>query len=166
MLLSFRPRPDAAKGHRDFARCWDSWPSEQGAEAPPGTASQARGMGRGGHQTRYHHPCSASSHCWGTGRPCVAANLNLICVFCLNAGAQPRSVHSLSQLSLTVLCTPKMAGKKSASTNIHINIAEGKKILTNVQVNMHMTDFCLLSHTHTSEMEQKDNSVLGYTNTD
>lgn len=84
------------------------------------------GWGEEGYQTRYH-PSFASFHCWGTGRPFVAGNLNLICLFCLNAGPQPHSVHSLSQLSLTVLCTPKMAEKNSASTNLHINIGGGKK---------------------------------------
>lgn len=93
---------------------------------------QARQSGQGDGERRERdefsrHPCSASSHCWGTGRPCVAANLNLICVFCLDAGPQPRSVHSLSQLSLTVLCTPKMAEKKSATTNLYINIAGVEK---------------------------------------
>lgn len=89
------PSPRCCKGHLDFARCSDSWPSEQGAEPYPPPRYGHSGKGRGVRRGTRPIIIPALHH--------LTASLNLICIFSLNARPQPHSVHSLGQLSLTVL---------------------------------------------------------------
>lgn len=125
--LSFCPHLDTAKEILTLPGVLQplAKPAKSGAPSSPQVQPRwARGT-RLGSQTRYH-PCSESPCCCGTDRPYVAANPNLIRIFCLSAGPQAPSGHSLGQPSLTVLCASKMAEKNTASKNLPINIAGEK----------------------------------------